>query len=561
MFQFYRKVGTHSINCLMRVPPVCGLLALIGLGILSAPLYAEEECSVAKSNGDCTLTIDRRNPLAPPTIQMYPHKTLTVKIKDPYYFERYFLDYTSGQLALSPDVASAVLGGLLTPLKASEAEFRSNALDDDAKAKLGKDFGKPKPKPVPPTGCTREEVGQLPFGLTMDQLDTYYRKCFKEFAVSAQDLYQKLEPWIAPDSHPQSLEPRPSADSTIKPLDQSPQYPTKDPEYPHPTNKQIDTFLRGLKISEVAVREFALVASIAGAVKAATPTTVPPPMCNPDNSLCDPNNLLPELQNLAALADPVAKDLYGYADRIKNLLPPAVNAAERDCADRKKKADEMDSGENTCVYLFTLSDPLMNKTDPRNSKLVTRQVTYAVDALNLAQNTADSIPDPKKKNTIVSVTVFYGDSKWEASAGTLFSTLAVRSFSVNPIITGGAVTDKQVGASPLYPTVVPFAAANYRLTGDWKKPKWRMATYWTFAAGINPNTLTADFATGPSISWRGLMFSGLWHLGHDTRLTQGLYKGESLGTGYSGSATTGTYWRFDRVAIGISVRVPSLTGR
>jgi hypothetical protein len=74
-------------------------------------------------------------------------------------------------------------------------------------------------------------------------------------------------------------------------------------------------------------------------------------------------------------------------------------------------------------------------------------------------------------------------------------------------------------------------------------------------------TVSTDFATGPSISWRGLMFSTLWHVGHDVRLTQGLDKNQLLDPGFSGNAMTENCWRLDRFAIGISVRVPSLTGR
>ena len=128
-------------------------------------------------------------------------------------------------------------------------------------------------------------------------------------------------------------------------------------------------------------------------------------------------------------------------------------------------------------------------------------------------------------------------------------------------MTNGTLTNKRVSESLLHPTVVPFAAANFRISDDWKKPHWRTAFYWTFAVGINPNTVSTDFATGPSLSWRGLMFSALWHVGHDVRLTQGLYKNQILDPSFSASATTQNYWPLDRVAIGISVRVPSLTGR
>lgn len=193
--------------------------------------------------------------------------------------------------------------------------------------------------------------------------------------------------------------------------------------------------------------------------------------------------------------------------------------------------------------------------------MVTRQVTYAVDALNLVQNAQEGIPDPTKKRTLASVTLLYGNSRWEASAGTFFSTLANRSFSISPVLNNGTVVNKEVTESVLHPTVVPFGAANVRLSDDFSGPHWRSAFYWTFAIGINPDTVSTDFATGPSISWRGLMFSALWHVGHDVRLTQGLYKNQLLDPGFSGNATTENYWRLDRFAIGISVRVPSLTGR
>jgi hypothetical protein len=179
----------------------------------------------------------------------------------------------------------------------------------------------------------------------------------------------------------------------------------------------------------------------------------------------------------------------------------------------------------------------------------------------LIQNSQQAIPDPTKKRTVASVTIFYGEALWEISAGTFFSTLADRSFSISPVLTNGALTGKRVTENVLHPTVVPFAAANYRIGYDWKTPRWRTAFYWTFAVGINPNTVSTDFGTGPSISWRGLMFSLLWHAGHDTRLTQGLYKNEILPPDSSASATSQNYWRLDRVAFGISVRTPSLTGR
>src|ERR1700738_638844 len=93
------------------------LLAMLCLAC-SFRLQARDlpECSLAKTNLSCELVIDRSNPVAPSTVQMYSDQELTVKITNPLPFERYFLDFTTGQAALTPDVASSIVGGMFTNL-------------------------------------------------------------------------------------------------------------------------------------------------------------------------------------------------------------------------------------------------------------------------------------------------------------------------------------------------------------------------------------------------------------------------------------------------------------
>jgi hypothetical protein len=112
----------------------------------------------------------------------------------------------------------------------------------------------------------------------------------------------------------------------------------------------------------------------------------------------------------------------------------------------------------------------------------------------------------------------------------------------------------------LHPTVVPFAAANYRLTDDLKHFRWKSNIYLTDAVGINPNTVSADFATGISWAYRALMVSALAHFGHEVSLTQGLTVGESFGPGFNGNLPTQTHWTTS-FAICLSGRIPSLVGR
>lgn len=217
-----------------------------------------------------------------------------------------------------------------------------------------------------------------------------------------------------------------------------------------------------------------------------------------------------------------------------------------------------------CIAIKSRSD-----TPGVYSNMATRTVSYALNTFNLVSNAQESAPDPSKKKLLVNVNlsfaekpkdVFRSSLRWEASAGAFFSTLPIRSFALAPVFTGTVVTDKKISQSVLYPTVVPFAAANYRLTNDLSWTRWKSNLYLTGAVGINPNTVSADFATGLSMSWRGLMLSGLGHFGHAVRLAQGLKVSDSLGASYSGSIPTETYWT-PNFAVGVSIRVPALTGR
>jgi hypothetical protein len=440
------------------------------------------------------------------------------------------MDYQSGQLALAPDVASTIIGSLLTPLqKASEIHG----------------FDKTKP----PSPCTVGNIQAQPLntGPKITASYNFYTACLANFAETAKGIYRSLEPAVAPDAHPQGQTGAAPGNDAMKAI-LSPIARSTIPDLYALEVQFSATIAAGAKLDAID--------AASGASK-----------FNPDEATA-----IRDLAASAALADAIAKDLFGYSVRITDLENDEANAkaAEQEAKDKgleikrppactnlpaPPKVQVPPAVDNGCVVLFPVGDPPVAK-----AKMVTRQVTYAIDALNLVQNSQVAIPDSTKKKAIATVTILYGDSHWEGSAGTFFSTLANRSFSVAPVITGGVVTNKQVAENLLHPTIVPFAAVNYRLMDAFPKASWRSAVYWTFAVGVNPNTVSADFASGPSLSWRGLMFSALWHYGHDVRLTQGLYKGEPLGASYSGSATTETFWR-SAVALGISVRVPSLTGR
>lgn len=514
------------------------LATAIAVALIPAAYAAE--CSLSKANHDCTFTLDRRNPLAPPTIQMYPGSKLTVVVSNPYPFERYFLDYSTGQIAIVPDVTSSLVSGLLPSIK--NVQFALNK--------------------APVLTCSAADIQNQRVPLKPEDIpgaNQVYRGCLNYLAETATALYRRLEPVVAPDSHPQSSSSLPSDDELRK---------LSGCEIGSASNAKDSSSLLSndeLRKLSACIRAFYdLQVALSLAIKQAAKLDIIVPLPDPDKpsgasaarqsnasgqQQSGPPSAPPGKQNLNpeqandvrtwvaanAALDAVAADLFGFGARISSYLDAP--------------------GPSTDVTLQTIPDP-----NPKNT-MVTRQVTYAVDAWNLVQLPAQTIPDPAKKRTLANVTILFADSRWDASAGVFFSTLANRSFALSPVISNATVINQAVIETKLHPTVVPFAAANVRLGRDFTVGGWRSAVYWTFALGINPNSTTTEFGIGPSFAWRALMLSALWHVGRDVRLTQGLYSGQILDANFPGDVTTEHYWRFDRVALGISVRIPSLTGR
>jgi hypothetical protein len=233
---------------------------------------------------------------------------------------------------------------------------------------------------------------------------------------------------------------------------------------------------------------------------------------------------------------------------------------------------------------ITPPDPLGEIPDPLNEcrkqneklpKFLGRQVVFSVNAINEVSTLVTSVPGTSAKKSIATITVLYADPIFEASGGVFFSTLANRSFANQTLVTQNSGTPPTLGNVVIAqtvsrPTVVPFAGANWRLGPNFTWfDKRRGAAYLTTGVGLNVNNTMVEFAGGLSVSWRAVMFSGLYHWGHDVRLTQGEYVGQvwcnmSAASGSipkcSGSPpapSTERYWT-GAFAFGVSVRVQSV---
>jgi hypothetical protein len=69
-------------------------------------------CSYAGLNGDCTITIDRLNPITPPTVYARPDAKIKVVVINPSPYENLSLDWKSTTAAVPPDSFSTVFSAL-----------------------------------------------------------------------------------------------------------------------------------------------------------------------------------------------------------------------------------------------------------------------------------------------------------------------------------------------------------------------------------------------------------------------------------------------------------------
>lgn len=561
-----------------------------------------QECSTEKVNGDCVLTIDRNYPVTAPTIQLRRGKTLTVKVSHPLQFETLTLDPQSAQAVAGTDQTA----GLLTALIPYTKSFVAQSTQKFQPPPLPLSTGNP---PIPNRALTPEEQFEADLALLDNELsaaEAYIPKATKSVVPVYMQLQEILSPlprplFAKPDEDmfplPASFPPEGAKLKTAKVKPKPPEYILLRPQgFPDTTPNPWKDFAnwRRLLLCELQGQNCVGVdlpsdvnsgilhnlsrglPTVSGSNLTWTDTSLFEGLSNPkpfDSVKSDATSTIAKLpqaeqasatQQLAArltretnltpamnLLTKIQQDLTSYAQNIQLVGTPNI-------------ADPQNLG-----VIYDPNCPPGTSHCPK-SLLLGAQVVFAVNTVNQIGVLPLSVTSASQKKAIATITVLYADPAFEVSTGVFFSTLPNRSFANQTLITQGTPPTQGnvvIAQTIVRPTIVPFAAANWRLGHDSVWPdKRRLAWYLTAGVGLNPNNTTAEFAFGPSISWRAIMISALYHLGHDVQLTQGEYLGEvwcnqtaKTCSPTPPNPTTDKVWT-GAFAIGIGIRIPTTFG-
>lgn len=561
---------------------VCGCL-LLAVFLSCDKAHAQKECSTEKVNSDCTITIDRNYPITPPTIQVHPGHMVVVVVKNPQVFESISLDPQTLQAVIGTDQTSGLVTGAVPYLKLVVGSTKSDLRASTELRGRAEMSGVNLIQPPPEITKVQDDLKHL------DDLLTALDIKIQEFTGNATKVYLQLQEILSPL-------PRPVVTDTAAQT----QVPVRDERLPAtmPWGSNFPVWQKLLlcELGPVCAEDspppsFKNILGLASRFQATLPGAPPTPGSTPDITLWNDNafqSAVTTTQSDIGALQPA--DREKYVNLLNELIARKANIATYNAAITGIAKD-------LSTYFFNISqvdvpttipaqlavgeihDPKRSK-DPKdknelNSKLLGLQVTFSVTAVNEVSTSVTSVPGPAAKKPIATITVLYADPIFEVSAGAFFSTLPNRSFANQTLVTqnpGASPTPGNVVIAETItrPTIVPFAGANFRLgpAFTWLGRR-RGAFYLTGAVGANTYNSTAEFGVGPSVSWRAIMFSALYHIGHDTRLTQGEQVGEvwcnstaatatvPKCSGSPPSPTSEKYWT-GGFAFGISVRVPSV---
>ncbi len=564
-------------------------VSLIALGVaLFCPHWCKAQatgpalCSTQKVNGDCTINIDRNYPVTLPTIQMRSGKKVTIDVVNPLPFEMLTLDPQSVQAVAGTDQIANFLTSVLPSIKGVSAgseysaqmqvQLLPDARDSDAAQRIKR--------------ILRD----------MQALLDAPQRSIDAFTRDSIVIYAQLQEALSPIPRPRGSDGRIVRAATIPGFTPDPwtgysnwqpfmlcefsatKCPPELAQYPGDAPRPLIQDM----ISKAGFLQVQM--------------TLPPPALPGATNypIFDSTGFNQKASDVKVLIDGLPP---GEQEQFLSKLTVLQSEKTVFLASVPAYATAVSSifkdfqtyfvnilqtnphfDRSTTAVLGEIRDP--RRHSPQNAistKLLGRQVTFAVNAVNEVASPATSIPTSTQKAAVVTITVLFADPIFEVSTGALFSTLPDRTFSNQTIVSQSPGTVPTLGnvvitKTTIRPTVLPFVAGNFRLGHDFLMPDSRRgAAYLTAGVGFNAYNTTAEYVVGPSISWRSVMLSALLHVGHDSHLTQGEYTGQiwcntsaasasiPLCTGTPPSPSTAYHW-VPAFAVGVSIRIPSVFG-
>jgi hypothetical protein len=570
-------------------------------------------CSTEKVNRDCVVNIDRRYPITLPTYQLHKGSHITVYVFHPFAFEALTLDAGAAQAFESSDQASALVS-TLGPL-AKNASFgttlESVMSADTASVERFDLLMRAAP---PPIELLQTDAGRLAQEIlrelkALNDILTQALQPVSDYAKETKVIYSQIR-------EIESAAPRPVADrqnTVLRGTGVPADTPNPWNEYPKWRERLLQELLQQGNDTT------ALLARLTGPCQTGAPPTpgpwsAAPRPCRPpntttqdsDNPLAIPSGYdslhqtlvanigqLPLNQpdaatyqriqrlkrELDARHDQVAQDLVTAND----LLPGVIAKFSTDMETLYANITLARDVPADPVFLGVIPPPVTSNHPTAQDKILVPysalapQIVYTVNGQNEIANPLFGLPSAAQKQALLTITALYASPRLEVSSGTFLSWLPNRTFAnyTNVGVTGGVPSTASIQidmTKTTPPLIIPFAAANWRVSPEftWLGGR-RGAVYATAGLGLNPYNTQVEYVAGFSVSWRFLMFSPLFHLGHDTHLTQGEQVGQfwcQNGAGATATSsppvcgggppapTTKMFWT-GAFALGIGVRIPT----
>jgi hypothetical protein len=574
-------------------------------------------CSTEKVNGNCFVNIDRRYPISMPTFQMHRGGHITVYVFHPFAFESLTLDPGTAQAfqatdqaagllnALSPTLSKSVTFGTTENALTAGLTIQHYAAMDELNLELAQSTA-----PVDDVKLAKEIRDQI------TQLNQILDQTVDQSLTPVKTYFEETKTIYAQIREIELAAPRPSADLNNTPL----RLTGVPADTPNPW-EDYSEWRRHMteKLTKQGNDTTLLLARLPGPCQKPTdpvpagPWSAAVRICNPATATTMPSanplqipagydDLRKQLMDNLAQLGPGKPDPNTYNNiqqlttqldlrhgRISTAITTATDLLP---ALVTKISTDMQGAYTNVVFAHdTVPSPVLvgvippptslDYPYPGERKILTPykalgpQITFTVNAQNEIANSLFGLPSASQKQAVATITALFASPHFEVSAGAFFSWLPNPTFSnkTDVAVTKGVPAPVDVKldmTKTVPPLIIPFTAANYRVSPeyDWIGGR-RSAFYATLGIGLNPYNTQVEYAAGFSFSWRYLMFSPLYHLGHGIHLTQGEQVGQiwcqygvAAGStpppcaGSPPSPSTTNFWR-GAFALGISVRVPT----